>query len=770
MANTMLSICAEHSVLAVRKYQHPRLIAKKPILVTDYVGVNFEAGRTARGLANLARLGDNRRLTHAVALQVQRGYFHLGSVMNVDDFAERIVFGTTLAEKLQAAPELTYEPRSRSAGLSGFNIGSIASPARPSGLELNQNRKAAKPPSAAKLDNNRERGRLLHFLANHELLATELMALVLLKFPDAPEPFRRGIVHTLKEEQRHTRMYLARMRQCGIEFGSYPLSGHFWRMVEPMQSPLDFVSRLSLTFEQANLDYSLHFAKLFGQVGDQATANLLQQVYRDEISHVRHGLHWFRQWKSPAQSDFDAWSSRLVFPMSPERARGPNEFFNRAGRYEAGLDRSFIDAVEVYRKSRGRTPDIHWFNPSAESELNSHPTSRESQLLEQIGKDLEWLMLFDAKPDDAILVRQVPATATRQRFLEAKLKLPEFVCYDQLPELAARKLHRFCPWAWTPSAHAWAKELRDGLKWHPPAFRAEQTDLYRKSFTTKLLRHLHDLESQQASDPPVIQEETLGAAVESIDDVRSALTSMAWRGYPTAIVKADLATSGRGQRRLRTSGLIREDLKWLNTMLESGQGGVVEPELKRVLDLSFLWNWRADEERPRFEGWTRCRVSPGRRYAGTFLGRFLDSSETELSRYLLADSCRRLHQAREWLEERLVPEFQRRGLRTPFGVDAWVYLDRKDRLQLKTLGELNPRTTMGHLALRIEKYLAPGIRGCFQILTRREYDELSDETKRAPLKFHRDGRWRDGVLVLSEPDGRTKLVPLIRIGSSFPPA
>ena len=112
------------------------------------------------------------------------------------------------------------------------------------------------PPRDSELGNERERGRLLHFLANHELLATELMALVLLKFPDAPEAFRRGVLATLQEEQSHTRMYLKRMKDCGVEFGSFPLSGHFWRVVEPMDCPMDFVSRLSLTFEQANLDYS----------------------------------------------------------------------------------------------------------------------------------------------------------------------------------------------------------------------------------------------------------------------------------------------------------------------------------------------------------------------------------------------------------------------------------------------------------------------------------------------------------------------------------
>ena len=39
-------------------------------------------------------------------------------------------------------------------------------------------------------------------------------------------------------------------------------------MIAPMRTPMDYVSRLSLTFEQANLDFSKFFAGQFGKIGD----------------------------------------------------------------------------------------------------------------------------------------------------------------------------------------------------------------------------------------------------------------------------------------------------------------------------------------------------------------------------------------------------------------------------------------------------------------------------------------------------------------------
>ena len=219
-------------------------------------------------------------------------------------------------------------------------------------------------PACDRLEQEGERGRLLHFFANHELLATELMALALLRFPDAPAAFRRGVWQTLKDEQLHTRLYVQRMRQCGIQFGELPVSGYFWRSVAAMESPLDYVTGLCLTFEQANLDFCRYFARGFQAVGDADTAVLLDRIYRDEIGHVAYGLKWFRRWKNPSQSDWEAFCRQLKFPLSPQRAKGLT--LNVDGRRAAGLDPEFIAQLNVYSQSKGRTPNVFVFNPFAE--------------------------------------------------------------------------------------------------------------------------------------------------------------------------------------------------------------------------------------------------------------------------------------------------------------------------------------------------------------------------------------------------------------------
>ncbi|MEZ5431121.1 MAG: DUF455 family protein [Verrucomicrobiales bacterium] len=133
-----------------------------------------------------------------------------------------------------------------------------------------------------------------------------------------------------------------------------------------METPLDYVSRLCLTFEQANLDYSKHFAGLLREAGDDKSARILDSIYRDEINHVGYGLKWFRRWKSPTLSDWEAYQSLLDFPLSPVRAKATGAIFNARGRNDAGLDEDFIRALDLYERSRGRTPNVFRFQADAE--------------------------------------------------------------------------------------------------------------------------------------------------------------------------------------------------------------------------------------------------------------------------------------------------------------------------------------------------------------------------------------------------------------------
>ena len=681
--------------------------------------------------------------------------------MNITQFAEQIVFGTTLEEKLQSPGRLTYD----SGGQPSRRFESVRSPSRPQGMEMQlADASAVPPPGEHLLENEKSRGQLLHYLANHELLATELMALVLLKFPDAPIAFRRGVLVTLQEEQEHTRMYLRRMKECGVEFGSWPLSGQFWKIVEPMQSPMDFVSRLSLTFEQANLDYSKHFAKVFSRIGDVETSAVLQKIYEDEIGHVKHGLEWFRQWKDPSQSDWDAYQQALDFPMSPQRARGPSIAFNREGRIRAGLSESFVDAVEVFRQARSRTSTLRWFDAGAEAELECDVSAREKKLLRQLNTDLEGLMLPLAKSDDVILVNKVPSQALRKQWLDAGMALPDFRTFSEQDNLIERGLNDFAPWAWTPSSHSQIGSLVSAARYEPPVWNDSLLELFRKSWSAERL-------GQWLTEPDLpdwfVEPDTAGTKLSTVDQAVGAFARLANVGFRSVLVKQDLAASGRGQRRFDCQhALESSDAAWLTSLLTRGDA-VVEPELDRVVDLSFLWHLPQGKNETKFLGWTRPLVTAGRRYEGTRLTNLFTDCDADVKRFLLAGRCERLQQTATWIQDHVLPELIERQFSGCFGVDALVCRDGSGQLKIKPIVELNARTTMGHVALKLAKRIAPSVMAELRILTKSQYDRLIELPQPAGMVRDQSGRCTSGVLWLSEVNAQTKLVPSVWVGDSL---
>jgi len=253
--------------------------------------------------------------------------------VEIRDFARAVLLSEELAAKLAPAPvELTDDdpgPPCR-----------VAAPGRPPHLRF----QPVAVPSIEGMHDPAQRRRILHALANHELQAAELFAWALMAFPDAPREFRRGLLGILDDEQRHTRMYIARLEDAGARFGDFPVNGYFWSKVEAITSPLRFLCAMSLTFENANLDHTLEYAEASRRAGDAKTAAVIERVHRDEIEHVRFGWTWLQVFKGQDESAWDAFRANLTWPLRPAKARG--RIFDREGRAAAGLDAEFIRRLE----------------------------------------------------------------------------------------------------------------------------------------------------------------------------------------------------------------------------------------------------------------------------------------------------------------------------------------------------------------------------------------------------------------------------------------
>ncbi|MBK1830719.1 DUF455 family protein [Verrucomicrobiaceae bacterium R5-34] len=614
--------------------------------------------------------------------------------MEMREAAERLLFSSSLEEKLALGPESATDDSP------GPQILLPDAPGRPDELRIQAKGVRAEFPGVNKLDDDRERGKMLHFLANHELLAAELMALVLLRFPNAPKAYRAGVYEAMREEQMHTLMYLRRMKDCGIHFGELPLNDYFWRLIAPMETPMDFVTRLNLTFEQANLDFSKHYAGLFRQVGDTGTAAVLEKIYLDEIGHVGHGVKWFRKWKAEGETDWQAFGKSLTFPLAPAKAKGIAPF-NAEGRRLAGFDDDFIAHLEVCEQSRGRTPVLHWFNANAESQVAAAVSGKRfdgNKMERALEADLEMLTFAWCRRDDIVLLRQQPGKEHLARLQEAGIRLPEVVTIDAMEheDFAGRKLGGVRPWAWSPDASAQLATVADRIsnnvpwQWRKP--------LPPICFSKELGNRL-ELQLEQEGAVQVG-----GVFCLSVDAVVEALVAAQQNG--DVLLKAAHACAGRGHRKVLQNDPLEEHQAWIEKTLRHHGGLVVEPWLDRVLDFSSLYEINAGGK-VQHVGMTRMENDRQGRFLGTVVHHKWGSDlEPELREFLFRESKvmpfyrQEIPAALTQLFSEIAPDYS-----GPVGVDAMVFRHSDGRLGLRHVVELNVRMTMGRVALELFRKL-----------------------------------------------------------------
>ncbi len=276
-------------------------------------------------------------------------------VRDVHAFCLRILEAGDLQSKLMPVPDTEGEPlpdRAPSAGIV------IDRPARDPEIRL----EAGVPPlpRPGELVDGAARASCLARFAHHELMAVELFAWALLRWPALPQPLRHALFIALQEEQTHCRLYLSRLEATGSRFTEHPHSDYFWKhapaIANSPHGPRAFLAAMGLTLEQANLDFALLYRDAFREAGDKASARVCQRIHDDEIRHVGLAAHWLLRLSPQHRGDQRAaYEEAVPFPLSAARAKARR--FDAEGRRRAGLSESFIEYVRTARSPqelRGR--------------------------------------------------------------------------------------------------------------------------------------------------------------------------------------------------------------------------------------------------------------------------------------------------------------------------------------------------------------------------------------------------------------------------------
>lgn len=693
--------------------------------------------------------------------------------MLIEEYASRILLGDSLEEKLlRAPPELDLR------GGRAWTA-AIAEPGRPTSLNFSSKATRRAFPTAKDLEAAEARGVVLHFFANHELLALEIMALALLRFPDAPLGFRRGLLATMSEEQQHLAAYIARMKELGVSLGDVPVNRFFWDCLKNMQSPSDYVLGMSLTFEQANLDFSLFYRDLFRKIGDSETAQILEKVYEDEIGHVKHGVAWFDRWKDPRLSQWQAFVSQLKLPLSPARAKGP--IFDSQSRRRANLSEEFCEQLSVFGGTKGRPPAAFYYNADCEMELARESLGYSPQSgTKRVMAEMMNCLMFAAKAGDVVLTTRIPSPEYLAKMRSLGFDLPEF---HEIPEGAAawaelaasRRWERFCPWGWTPRTLNFAKKLVPEAPL-PLAvdtenfWRSSWMELFRKSALPGLRKELR-AELPDASSELWGPPEADGVLVHDLRAVLSTIAEIQGAAETPAVIKSPYGFAGSGMLRAYPHQPLTEaQLGWIERQLELYGSVLIEPWLKRIADLSVVWS----NESPQLSSFLFFTNAKGH-YKGHSLQQVSLALEPEQRAFLFATKTSPVSAYEQLLAvaTRIRERLKEHGYQYAAGIDTMIYAWR-GRWYLRILGEINCRMTMGHVARGLRRRVSHGVPSLWQSISildaqKKGWSSLRDMAEaltRAHPPTLKQNTVESGIFFTSDPSQSSYVIGLVAVGTA----
>lgn len=262
---------------------------------------------------------------------------------------ERILCSSNLSDKLFQVNNVVWD--------AGLNFGKkdlYHKPGRPKNLEFTQEK--IKFPKDPEFIQSSARAKALHFFANHELLAIEVMAKMILELPDSSTSLKnkKEIWKTLQDEQRHLAFYQARLQELGFSFGDFPVNDFFWKIFLSVNNYEGYFSLMALTFEAANLDFAAFYTKLFSKHGDFTSANIMQKIFEDEIHHVKLGYKFLSNsfLDSTVVSKTNLWDyyvASLPWPITPARSKGIH--YQEQHRRLSGMNNDFIQQLTSYQDS-----------------------------------------------------------------------------------------------------------------------------------------------------------------------------------------------------------------------------------------------------------------------------------------------------------------------------------------------------------------------------------------------------------------------------------
>jgi hypothetical protein len=135
----------------------------------------------------------------------------------------------------------------------------------------------------------------LHRHMNNEAGAMEIAARCLVDFPETPWDLRMALARQVSDESRHASLLHARLKELDGFKGEFPIANFEWGVTLMLE---DLPGRLAVqnrTFEAGLIDILGTLRNRWREAGDDTTADMLEGILADEITHVRFANRWIKK-------------------------------------------------------------------------------------------------------------------------------------------------------------------------------------------------------------------------------------------------------------------------------------------------------------------------------------------------------------------------------------------------------------------------------------------------------------------------------------------
>ncbi len=135
----------------------------------------------------------------------------------------------------------------------------------------------------------------LHRHMNNETGAMEIAAQCLVDFPDTPWELRMQIARQVADEARHAMVLLRRLLELGGHKGEFPVANYEWGVTLMLDNLPGRLAVENRTFEAGLIDILGSMRRTWREAGDADTADMLDGILADEITHVRFANRWIKR-------------------------------------------------------------------------------------------------------------------------------------------------------------------------------------------------------------------------------------------------------------------------------------------------------------------------------------------------------------------------------------------------------------------------------------------------------------------------------------------